>query len=38
MQYAGGGELFEFIVENQRIKEPLACKFMHQLISGVEYI
>ena len=29
MEYASGGELFDFIVQNQRIKEPEACKFFH---------
>lgn len=29
MEYASGGELFDFIVKNQRVKEPLAIKFFH---------
>ena len=38
MEYAQGGELFDFIVKNQRVKEPLAVKFFHQIIAGVEYL
>ena len=38
MEYANGGELFEYIVSNTKLKEPLACKFFQQLIAGIEYI
>ena len=38
MEYAPGGELFDYIVANQRVKEKEACKIFHQIISGVEYI
>ena len=38
MEYASGGELFEFIVTNTRLKEKEACKFLQQIISGVEYL
>ncbi len=38
MEFASGGELFDYIVQHQRIKEPEACVFFQQLISGVEYI
>ena len=38
MEYASGGELFDYIVKNQRVKEPLAVKFFHQIIAGVEYL
>jgi 5'-AMP-activated protein kinase catalytic alpha subunit len=38
MEYAGGGELFDFIVKRKRLQEPDACKFFQQIISGVEYI
>jgi 5'-AMP-activated protein kinase catalytic alpha subunit len=37
-EYATGGELYEYIVSNKRIKEPEACRFFQQVISGVEYI
>jgi len=38
MEYASGGELFDFIVKRKRLQEDQACKFMQQIISGVEYI
>ena len=38
MEYASGGELFDYIVQNSRIKEPEACKFFMQILSGVEYL
>jgi 5'-AMP-activated protein kinase catalytic alpha subunit len=38
MEYASGGELFEYIVKNKRLKEPEASRFVRQIISGVEYI
>jgi len=38
MEYCNGGELFEYIVANNRIKEKEACRFFQQIISGVEYI
>lgn len=27
MEYANGGELFDYIVQNQRVKEKEACRF-----------
>ena len=33
-----GGELFDYIVKHQRLKEDEACKFLQQIISGIEYI
>lgn len=38
MEYASGGELFDYIVKRKKLKEPEACKFLQQIISGVEYI
>jgi 5'-AMP-activated protein kinase catalytic alpha subunit len=38
MEYASGGELFEFIVKHKKIKEKEACRFFQQLVAGVEYI
>ena len=38
MEYASGGELFEYIVSHQRVKELEACLFFQQIIAGVEYI
>lgn len=38
MEYAEGGELFEYIVSKSRLREREAWKFFQQIISGVEYI
>lgn len=38
MEYANGGELFDYIVASTRIKEKEACRFFQQIIAGVEYI
>lgn len=38
MEFANGGELFDFIVEQQRVDEKTACIFFQQIIAGVEYI
>ena len=38
MEFANGGELFDFIVEQQRVEEKEACMFFQQIIAGVEYI
>lgn len=38
MEYANGGELFEYIVKHKKIREKEACKFFQQLVAGVEYI
>ncbi|CDW85359.1 protein kinase domain containing protein [Stylonychia lemnae] len=38
MEYASGGELFDFIVKRKRLQETDACKFFQQIIQGVEYI
>ena len=38
MEYASGGELFDYIVANTRVKERAACKFFQQILAGVEYI
>jgi len=29
MEYASGGELFDYIVKHQRVQEKEACKFFH---------
>ncbi|KFG62839.1 putative histone kinase SNF1, partial [Toxoplasma gondii RUB] len=36
MEYASGGELYDYIVEHQCVKEMEACKFFRQILSGVE--
>lgn len=38
MEYASGGELFDYIVKNTRVKEPEACKYFQQIVDGVEYM
>ena len=38
MEYCKGSELFDYIVEKQRLKENEASIFFYQLINGVEYI
>ena len=38
MEHANGGELFDFIVRNTRLKEAQAAKFYWELISGIEYL
>lgn len=38
MEYASGGELFDYIVANTRLNEIEACKFYQQIIAGVEYL
>ena len=38
MEYASGGELFDYIVDKTRLDNRESCRFFHQIISGVEYI
>eukprot|EP00347_Sterkiella_histriomuscorum_P021476 403333846 len=38
MEYARGGELFEHIVHRKRLREKEASRFLHQIISGIEYL
>ena len=38
MEYASGGELFDYIVSKGKLQEKQACKFFQQLIAGVEFI
>ena len=38
MEYASGGEVFDYIVANHRVKEAEASRYFHQIISGVEYL
>ena len=38
MEYARGGELFEYIVSRKRVKEKDSCKFLHQILDAVEYL
>ncbi|KAF4680369.1 hypothetical protein FOZ60_013658 [Perkinsus olseni] len=34
MEYASGGELFDYIVDNGKVSESEACKFIRQIVSG----
>eukprot|EP00180_Rhodochaete_pulchella_P000482 Plantae.Rhodophyta-Rhodochaete_pulchella.ctg134.p1 GENE.Plantae.Rhodophyta-Rhodochaete_pulchella.ctg134~~Plantae.Rhodophyta-Rhodochaete_pulchella.ctg134.p1 ORF type:complete len:457 (-),score=77.26 Plantae.Rhodophyta-Rhodochaete_pulchella.ctg134:1041-2288(-) len=36
-EYSPGGELFDYIVDHQRLEEDEARRFFQQIISGVEY-
>merc|ERR1719191_1922016 len=36
MEYASGGELFDYIVAHTRVREKEACRFFHQILAGVE--
>lgn len=38
MEYCSGGELFQHIVKNRRLKEPDAAKMYQQILSGIDYI
>lgn len=38
MEFAAGGELFEYIVKRKRLKDLDASKFLKQIIGGVEYM
>jgi 5'-AMP-activated protein kinase, catalytic alpha subunit len=38
MEYAAGGELFDYIVEKRRLPEPEAAKLFYQLVCGIEYL
>ena len=38
MEYCEGGELFNYIVEKQRLSENESAFFYYQIIQGVEYI
>ncbi|KAK9237642.1 kinase-like domain-containing protein [Lipomyces kononenkoae] len=38
LEYASGGELFDYILENKHLKDNSACRLFAQLVSGVEYL
>ena len=38
MEFCEGGELFDYIVKHTRIKEPVAVRFFHQIIDGLDYL
>ena len=37
MEYAAGGELFDYIVRHGRVPEPQAALLFHQILNGVDY-
>lgn len=38
LEYASGGELFDYILEHRYLKESMACRLFAQLVSGVDYM
>ncbi|ANZ73760.1 BA75_00792T0 [Komagataella pastoris] len=38
LEYASGGELFDYILENRYLKDHMASKLFAQLVSGVDYM
>ena len=38
MEYAQGGELFNYIVERKKLWEKSAVKFYRQILNGIEYM
>jgi len=38
MEFVSDGELFDLIVQHQKLKEKTACKYFQELISGINYI
>ena len=38
MEYITGGDLFDYITENNNLSENQSCKFFRQLISVIEYL
>lgn len=38
MEYAQGGELFDYIVSKERLNEKEACAFFTQIVDGIEYL
>lgn len=38
MEYASGGELFDYILTTNGIPEDESCKLFQQIVSGIEYI
>jgi len=38
MEYACGGELFDYIVKKRRLQDNEVCRFFHQILAGIEYL
>ena len=37
MDYASGGELFDYIVAHGHVEEHVACRFFHEMISALDF-
>lgn len=37
MELVEGGELFDYLIQKGRLKEPEALKFFHHIVSGLDY-
>ena len=38
MEFVPNGELFNLIVKKKRLQDKEACRFFHQILSGVEHL
>ena len=38
MEHANAGELFDYIVRHDRVDDVSACRFLHQILLGVEHL
>lgn len=38
MEYAGGGELFDFVAESGKFSEKVTRTFFHQMMNGIHYM
>jgi len=38
MEYCSGGEVFDYIVANNKLNELEACKIYQEIIGGIEYL
>ena len=38
MEFLDGGELFDYIVRHQRIREDVAVRFFHDIVDGLSYL
>ena len=38
MEFVPNGELFNLIVKKKRLPDKEACRFFHQILSGVEHL
>ncbi|XP_014273790.3 serine/threonine-protein kinase SIK3 [Halyomorpha halys] len=36
-EYAAGGEIFDYLVKNERLSEEQACRIFHQIVAAVSY-